>query len=73
MTLKLEGKTVPELPHGKVLGLTWSSDLSWTKITKELVVNFNKKYYGRSRLMRYLSYKRKRELAERVLISTIHY
>ena len=51
----------------------WDSDLSWKKNTEMMVEKFNTKFYGVSRVMRFLTEKRRKELVEGILLSQIRY
>lgn len=73
MEMVVEGHKLVEMEHGTVLGLTWNSDLTWKKNTEMMLKKFNKKFYGCSRVRRYLPEKRQKELAEGILISQIRY
>ena len=64
MTINLENKLIPEENKGKVLGLPWSSDLTWTTQIEEVIEKFGKKSRGVSQVM---SYKQRKELAEGTL------
>jgi hypothetical protein len=73
MKITVEGHTITEMEHGTVLGLTWNSDLSWKKNTEMMVEKFNKKFYGVSRVLRYLTENRRKELVEGIILSQIRY
>ena len=46
MKIDVEGKEVTEMNHGKVLGLTWNTDLGWTENIKEVVRKYGQKARG---------------------------
>ena len=65
MKITVKGHTTTEMEHGTVLVLTWNCDLSWRKDTEMMEEKFNTKFYGVSRVMRFLTKKgRKNYLRE---------
>ena len=73
MKITVEGHEIEEMEQGTALGLTWNIDMSWKKNPEMLAERFNTRFYGVSRVAKYLTKPRRITLVEGILISQIRY
>ena len=73
LTLEVEGVAIQEETSGKLLGLIWSSDLTWRDHIEDLVKRFGDKCRGIKQVLPWLGFKQRKELVNSTLVSTLRY